>query len=202
MRDLEPVLFDLPDLEPRIASSSALRGRKRETWTLNASAEVTIIDPAAVREAAARAEEDGLMVGFRDSPEHDDSARSVADVSPTEGLFDVLAWLLWPTHGQDALLEAGAFRVMSVGSEVVGRTADRCTLGWSITVKLTDVQRLRELALDAHPEDAEMTADSLEVAWTRAADPFAPLQSIPGISWQPLSVDVQHAAAKSGARSS
>lgn len=69
----------------------------------------------------------------------------------------------------------------------------------TVTVKLTDVDRVRRLATQAHPEDAALIADSLAVAWQRAADPFAPLRSIPGIAWRPVKVDVEHLPARTAA---
>ena len=41
-----------------------------------------------------------------------------------------------------------------------------------------------------------MIADSLAVAWKRAADPFAPLRSIPGTAWRQGEVDVEHLPAR------
>jgi hypothetical protein len=44
----EPGLFELPHREPHAPSEPPLRGRNRETWALTATAEVTIIDAAAM----------------------------------------------------------------------------------------------------------------------------------------------------------
>ena len=82
--------------------------------------------------------------------------------------------------------------MLSVASEVVAESADRGTLVWTVTVKLTGVDELRRVATRAHPQEAGLIAESLAVAWERAADPFAPLRSIPGIAWRPGRVDVQH----------
>ncbi|MBC7307299.1 MAG: hypothetical protein H5T80_10310, partial [Dietzia sp.] len=101
-------------------------------------------------------------------------------------------------RGLEELLEEGAFRVLDGTSTVVPEASDRGTLTWTVTVKLTDVQLLRRLATRAHPADADLIADSLAVAWQHAADPFAPLHSIPGILWRPLSVEVQHLPARKG----
>lgn len=70
--------------------------------------------------------------------------------------------------GLEALMEAGAFRIVSVECEVVGEPADRGMATWTVTVKLTDVDRLRRLASQAHPDEAALIADSLAVAWQRA----------------------------------
>ena len=70
------------------------------------------------------------------------------------------------------------------------------TVTWTVTVKLTDVDELRRLATEAHPDAAGLIADSLAVAWQRAADPFAPLRSIPGTAWRPGQVDVEHLPAR------
>ena len=54
----------------------------------------------------------------------------------------------------------------------------------------------RYMATQAHPEQAALIADSLEVAWQNTADPFAPLRSIPGIAWRPGHVYVEHQGAR------
>jgi len=48
---------------------------------------------------------------------------------------------------------------------------------------------------EPNPADADLIAGSLAIAWQRAADPFAPLRSIPGISWRPGPVEVEHVPA-------
>jgi hypothetical protein len=63
-------------------------------------------------------------------------------------------------------------------------------------VKLTDVDQLRRRAVQTNPGEAGLIADSLAVAWQSAADPFAPLQSIPGIRWHPGQVVVEHVPAR------
>jgi len=96
----------------------------------------------------------------------------------------------------EAALEAGAFRVVSANSEVEVESIDRGTVTWTVTVKLTDVEGLRRIAAEAHPGGAAAIADSLAVAWQGAADPFAPLRSIPGIVWRPGPVDIEHMPAR------
>jgi hypothetical protein len=184
MHDPEPGLFELTDPEPKTPPQRPQRGRNRETWALTVTAEVAIVDAAAVTEAAARAEADGVMIGVSADPVAEDSSRSGADTRPADGASDLLNRLIWPTDGLDALREAGAFRIVSVDSEVGGESADRRTVTWTVTVKLIDVDRLRRLATQAHPDEAGLIADSLAAAWQRAADPFAPLRSIPGIVWR------------------
>lgn len=198
----EPGLFDLPDREPSQATpEQSRRGRNRETWALTATADVTIIDAAALRAAAARAEENGVTIGMLADPGAEDPASSRPDVERASDAFDLLAWLIWPTDGQDAPLEADAFRILSVESEVVAESVDRGTVSWKVAAKLTDVNQLRRLAIQTHPDEAAEIADSLAVAWKRATDPFAPLRSIPGIAWCPGPVDVEYVRARAAARS-
>jgi hypothetical protein len=188
----QPGLFDLPDREPPAgAKRRAARGRNRETWVRTATAEVTIVDRAAVLHAAARAEGVATVIGF-DAAGEDDTEPQTPQPGAANDALDALAWLIWPTDGLDELLEAGAFRILSIESEVSAGTADRGTATWSATVKLTDVDELRRLATQAHPENAALVSDSLELAWQHAADPFVPLRSIPGITWSPRSVHVEH----------
>ncbi len=165
-----PGLFDLPGDGPPRPSERRPNGRAHETWVRVVAAEVTIVDRDAVREAAA-------AVGGSVSIECD---------------FDTLRWVLWPHVGLEELLDAGAFRILSMGIETEPESQDRGTLTWAVTVKLTDVQALRRTAVGAHPGEAESIADSLAVAWQCAADPFAPLRQVPGISWEPGPVEVRH----------
>lgn len=139
-----------------------------------------------------------MTIGSRADSVVEDPSLPGAGAEPTHAL-DQLAWLIWPIDGLEALMEAGAFRIVSVDCEMVGECADRGTATWTVTVKLIDVDRLRRLATQAHPDEATLIADSLAVAWQRAADPFAPLRSIPGIVWRPVTVDVEHLPARTAA---
>jgi hypothetical protein len=96
----------------------------------------------------------------------------------------------------EAALEAGAFRVLSAGSDIESASIDRGTVTCTVTVKLIDVDGLRRLAAEAHPGEAAAIGDSLAVTWQRAADAFAPLRSIPGIVWLPGPVDIEHLPAR------
>lgn len=189
----EPGLFELPDPGPLGVSERSQRGRNRETWACTAIADVTILDAGAVREAFAQVEQDAVTIAVRADP---------ADAAPKDNVvgandaFDALAWLIWPTDGLDDLLEAGAVRILSVDSEAVAESVDQGWATWTVTVKLTDVDHLRRLAVKANPEEAGLIARSLAVAWRSAADPFAPLRSIPGIDWHPGQVDVEHLPAR------
>lgn len=192
----QPGLFELPEQDlPAVARRRAVCGRNRETWACTATAVVTIIDAAAVREAAARLEGLDLTIALGANPDLGETEPRIREPSPANDALDALAWLIWPTDGLEELLEVGAFRILSTDSEVRAETDDRGTVTSRVTVKLTDVDALRRFAANAHPEDAALIADSLEVAWQHAADPFAPLRSIPGISWRPGCVYVEHRGA-------
>jgi hypothetical protein len=188
----EPALFEISDRKSPTPPEQPPRGRNRETWARMATAKVTIIDAEAVREAAARAEEGAVTIGLGAMSDHEDSEAKLPNPEAASGALDALAWLIWPTDGLESLLDANAVRILSVASEVQAESVDRGRITWTVTVKLIDVQQLRRLAAQAHPAEAGLIADSLAVAWQRAADPFAPLRSIPGIAWQPGHVEVQH----------
>jgi hypothetical protein len=199
MDHAEPCLFELPDPEPQAPPQRPQRGRNRETWARTATAEVSIIDAAAVDEAAARAKANAVTIGSSADSVVEDPSLQDAGAEPAARALDQLAWLIWPTDGLEALMEAGAFGIVSVEREVVDESADRGTATWTITVKLTDVDQLRRLATQARPDEAALITDSLAVAWQGAADPFAPLRSIPGIAWRPVQVDVEHLPAREAA---
>jgi hypothetical protein len=160
------------------------------------SAEVAIVDAAAVTAALALYREDTVVVDAFSGAVIEDPASEEAGPDPTLPPLPQLNWLIWPTGGVEELLEEGAFRVLDVESAVTSEAADRGTATWTVTVKLTDVQLLRRVATRAHPADAVLIASSLAAAWLRAADSFAPLRSIPGIEWRPVSVDIEHVPAR------
>ncbi|AWH96400.1 hypothetical protein [Dietzia psychralcaliphila] len=200
MDTVEPGLFDLPEPAPEpTPQPSPARprpGRNRETWSCTVSAEVAIVDAAAVTAALAQYREDTVVVDAFSGAVIEDPASEEAGPDPTLPPLPQLNWLIWPTGGLEELLEEGAFRVFDVESAVTSEAADRGTATWTVTVKLTDVQLLRRVATRAQPADAVLIASSLAVAWLRAADSFAPLRSIPGISWRPVSVDIAHVPAR------
>jgi hypothetical protein len=192
----EPGLFDLPDRVRLTSPEKPLRGRNKGTWARTATAEVTILDAAALHEAVARLEENAVTIGLSADPEAEETDPEVPETQPAKDAFAALRWLVWPTDGMEAALEAGAFRVLSAASEVEAESTDRGTVTCTVTVKLTDVEGLRRLAAEAHPGDATAIENSLAVAWQRAADPFAPLRSLPGIVWRPGQVDIEHVPAR------
>ncbi|WP_404850480.1 hypothetical protein [Dietzia kunjamensis] len=200
MNDVEPGLFDLPELEPEPTSRSSpappRRGRNRETWACTATAEVAIVDASSVTAALTRYLNDTVVVDAFSGEVIEDPASEDAGPDPVLPPLPQLNWLIWPTDGLEGILGEGAFRVLDVESAVTTETYDRGTITWTVTVKLTDVQLLRRLATQAQPADAVLIASSLAVAWQRAADSFAPLRSIPGISWRPVSVDIAHVPAR------
>ncbi|HET9827995.1 MAG TPA: hypothetical protein VFQ11_05760, partial [Nocardioidaceae bacterium] len=179
----EPGLFALPDRVRLTSPKGPLRGRNRQAWTRTATAEVTVLDAAALHEAVARVEGNAVTIGLRADLEAEETDPGetdpqVSEAQPADDAFGALRGLLWPSDGMEAALEAGAFRVVSASREVEAESIDRGTVIWTVTVKLTDVEGLRRLAAEAHPGGAAAIADSLAVAWQRAADPFAPLRSI------------------------
>jgi hypothetical protein len=191
----EPALFDLPAAEQPATSQPRQRGRNRETWARTVTAEITVLDPAALRETARRVQEEAVTVTLPGLP-HGEEAVAEPAVNDVDHPLYALTWLLWPSVAMQAPLEAGAFRVLSEDIDVEPEPDDRGTLAWTVTVKLTDVRTLRRLAAQAHPDEAASIADSLAAAWQHAADPFAPLHAIPAIAWRPGSVTVQHVPAK------
>jgi hypothetical protein len=140
----------------------------------------------------AQAAGNAVTIRLRADPDVEDTEPGSSDVAPASNALDALGWLICPTGGMEGPLEAGAFRVLSLDSELVAESVDQGTVSWTVTVKLTNVDELRQLAAQAHPDAAGLIADSLAVAWQRAADPFAPLRSIPGTAWRPGQVDVEH----------
>lgn len=198
----EPGLFDLPEPDTTTTTttttppSRSQTGRNRQTWTLTVTADVSIIDPAAVAGATERYLADTVVIDAHTGSVIEDPAQEDAGPDPTHAPFDQLPWLIEPTEGLGQLMEQGALWVTDVERAAEASSADRGTATWSVTAKLRDVHLLRRLATERHPEDAQVIADSLSAAWQRAADPFTPLRSIPGIEWEAVSVDLRHVPAR------
>ena len=169
------------------------RGRSRDTWTITTTASVIIRDREAVSDAFKESEEAAYTVVELVDPGLEESQEL--------SVLDQVVWLVWPTAGLDDAVEADAFRILSVEAEVIEDHGDEGTLRWAVTVKLRDVDRLRRLAVETRPDAAEQIAQSFAAAWQRAVDLFAPIRAVPGIDWQPGTVDVTHVPARAGRKS-
>ncbi len=196
----QPGLFQLPDHKRQVPAQPPQRGKNRQVWELTATAEVTITDASALQ-AAARADEGVVITASGADLGVDDAQPEEPHTAPSDDAFDALAWLIWPSHGLEGALEAGALRILSVESEAKADSVDHGTATWSVTAKLTDVEALRRLAARACPDEATEISASLAMAWQRAADPFAPLRSIDGITWKPGRVVVEHLPSRAGRNS-
>jgi hypothetical protein len=60
-----------------------------------------------------------VTIRLRADPDVEDTEPGSSDVAPAGNAFDALGWLICPTGGMEGPLQAGAFRVLSLGSEVV-----------------------------------------------------------------------------------
>src|SRR4051794_36860671 len=65
----EPGLFEIPDGKPPPAVERQQSGRNRETWARTVTAEVTVIDAAAVLKAVARADENAVTIWRQPGPQ-------------------------------------------------------------------------------------------------------------------------------------
>jgi hypothetical protein len=188
----QPGLFDLSPPPPPPPASRSGRGRARETWARTVTAEVTVVDRRVLRDEAVRRLDTGIVIGeyADDDPDltdpHDDVAASCAAA---------VQWCLEPTEGLWPLLE-GALRIDQVEMATTDEGPARVRASWTVTVRITDAAAVRELARAACPEgddDARADVDAgFAAAWNRAADPYAPLHPIPGITWAPAGVEVEH----------
>lgn len=190
----QPGLFNVPDPARPTRPERLPCGRNRETWARTVSADVTIVDAVVLQEAVREAEARAITLAVADDPE--DAEPGESEPVPTRPALDLLTWLIWPTHGLEELLEIGAFRLLDMTIEVAAESENRGTVTWTVTIKLTDVDQFRRLAIQNQPGDSESITNSLGVAWQHGADPYAPLDSIPGITWRPGQVKVQHLGAR------
>ncbi len=188
----EPALFDMPCARQPVVSPLGQRGRNRETWSRTVIAEITVVDAEALRNAAREARESAVQVVLHERAGDVDADAEDSGVEAEAHALDALTWLLWPTAAMEPPQEVGAFRVLEEDIEVTPVSEDHGTLTWTVTVKLTDVNALRQLAAQADPDRVPTIRESLAAAWQLAADPYEPLYSIPAITWQRGSVTVQH----------
>ena len=190
----DPGLFEMVVDAAPTSSTRPGRGRMRETRVCTVSADATIVDPAALDAAVAQAEADGFLVATSLDDNGDEASDDRGD--GTVAGFDRVGWLLWPTDGLDSVLEADAFDVREVTTEVSAVSDVEGTVTWSVTVRLRDVSALRRIAVAARPEESPAITQSLAAAWQCAVDPFAPIRSVPGITWQPGAVEILHLPAR------
>lgn len=163
-------------------------------WSSKASAQVRVVDSAVLDDAMARADADALVI-----PITEDEHGEVPTDDAVAGL-DRVGWLLWPMHGMDEVLECDAVVIREVATDVEAESDTAGLVTWSVTVKLRDVAALRRIATEARPEARDTISESLAVAWQSAIDVFAPIRSIPGITWEPGPVEVRHHPARATER--
>jgi len=196
----ELALFDLPTPQPQSAATDARtgQGRARETHARTVTADVTVQRIPVLREAALRAYDDSpaIPIGDADDDRPDTREQIATDSSAA------LSWLLDPTQNLWPLLEADAIHLLAVDIDIDQTTPTPCRARWTVTVKLRDVAAFRQVALATCPTDnvtaREEINRSLAAAWQHAADPYAPLRHIPGITFTPIEVTVEHLHARSG----
>jgi hypothetical protein len=166
------------------------------------TAEVTIAQPAVLREEALRVLDAGTIVILGPADDGDVPAGRDPRQEVAESSAAALQWVVEPTAGLAELLEAGAFWITDLDLSVEEMSPVECRVRWTVTVKLRDVGALRAAALAASPAGAVLAPvevrHSVEAAWNRAANPYAPLREVPGISWTGRAVTVEQVLARAG----
>lgn len=196
----ELTLFDLPTTQPQPASADGRtgRGRARETYARTVTADITVQRIPVLREAA--------LLAFDDSPAipiggADDDGLDTREQIATDSAA-ALSWLLDPTQDLWPLLEAEAIDLLAGDIDIDQTSPTQCRARWAVTVKLRDVAAFRRVALAscpaADPAVREEINRSLAAAWQHAADPYAPLRHIPGVTVASIEVAVEHLHARSG----
>ena len=196
----QPTLFDLPQPARRPAVPRTEQGRAGMTYARTVTADVRLRRRESLCKRAVRVFDHAPMVvaiGEVDDTDDDQRTRQLL----RRDWLAALNWLLDPTAGLGPLIEADAVRLPTADINLHPSGPTSCHLQWTVTVKLSDVAALRQIALDACPPDnaaarAEI-ATSLAVAWHWAAEPYTPLDHIPGITWTAVEVAVAHRPARS-----
>jgi hypothetical protein len=192
----ELALFDLP--APQAPARVLRAGWARETYARTVIADVGVRRGAVLRAAALRSFDESPMVVIGEVDADGDVPDSREKIAAD--WVAALGWLLDPAADLLPLMEADALRLLAVEIDVRDRTVDRCRLAWTVAVKLRKVAALRDLAMAMCPDgDTHARAEigeSLATAWQWAAEPYAPLRGIQGITWTPVQVSVQHRPAR------
>ncbi len=200
----QPGLFDLVVPEVPTPARSG-RGRARETYARTVVADVTVQNRQALRAAALRVLDVGIvMIG--ESPDEPDDLPDPREEIVTSDAAAV-QWCLEPTTGMELLLESGVVRILSIDmgcdeveTEQTSGAGTQVRARWTVTVKIRDGHAARELALAACPvTDAEARAEverSFSAVWHRTAPPYAPMAGIPGVTWEPVGVIVEQILAR------
>lgn len=180
----QPGLFDMPDPPPTPAVRAPRdRGRRGEHWTRTAVAELHVVDRSALRNAAHQRLSEGITIdlGPADHPDEDllDPHEEITISSAA-----AVRWWIEPTTGTWPQL-AAALRLGAVDLDATDETPRQVRACWSVTVTITDLDLLRTLTADPGPGD-----ETFPSLWNRAADPYAPLAGLPGITWTPIGVEV------------
>jgi hypothetical protein len=194
----QPGLFDVPT--PEVAAPPHTgRGRARETYARIVVADVVVQDAPALRAAALRALDGGIVIAECPGPPDDEVLDPRDEVATSSAA--ALEWCLEPTTGLWPLLDAGAVQVTTVDLAVDEVAAARVRARWTVTIKIRDARAVREFALAACPAtdvDARTEIErSFAAAWRWAADPYTPMTGIPGVAWTPVEVTVEQVLARS-----
>jgi len=174
-------LFDLPDPIRSRPPTRSGRGRARETFARTVVTDVSVHDAGALRAGASRALDHTVVIGEAADAEDDDLLDLQEEISLSPAA--AVQWCLEPTIGMGPLLESGAVRIDMIDLSAEEQSAELVRVAWTVTVKILDAVAVRELALTACPATDVATHAEIEqsfaAAWHWAADPHAPLATIP-----------------------
>jgi hypothetical protein len=194
----ELALFDLPARDAPAPRSRTGRGRAGETYARTVVADVSVRRMSALHAEALRSFDVSPSIVVDELDIDDDRPDSRAAIARDP--IAALGWLLDPVASLWPLIEADAVHLYTVDIDYDTSEASptRCRLRWKVMVKLRDVAAFRRIAHEANPDPAA-AADidaTIAAAWRHAVEPYAPLRAIPGITWRPVEVSVEHVPAR------
>jgi hypothetical protein len=194
----EPGLFELPDPVRPARPARTARGRARERFARRVVVDVAVVDVAVLRAEALRILDQGITISEGALDDDDDLLSPEEEI--TASVAAAVQWCVEPTEGLWPLLEAGAVRIDAIELRAEELGPSQVRVSWTVTVKISDAEAVRELARVACPDteqDARAEIDAgFAAAWHWAADPCTPVTDIPGVTWTCVEVAVEQVLAR------
>ncbi len=184
----QPGLFEQPDRPaPPPPHDPGSRPRRGERWIRTVVADLHVVDTRALRDAAHHRLSSATVVELGPAgPDEDDQLDPHDEIITSNAA--AVRWWIEPTEGLWPQL-AEALRIDAVALDATDEGPRHVRVEWAVTVRIADVHPVRQHAHNPG-EPPGRSGGSFADDWNRAADPYAPLAGLPGVTWTPIAVEV------------